>query len=729
MRIERRLVLNTGGILAGLPKKALICVALGSVLLGVALASPGRALAGSEVFVTTQLTSNNKNDTDPQVSGDRVVWQSYDGTNYEIYTWTPAGGTTRLATSSHPLTGPQVSGDRVVWYGSDGHDDEIFTWTSSSGPVQVTNNNTRDDAPQVSGDRIVWRGNDINNYYSYVFTWTPTGGVVPITSAGSCNDGPLISNGRVVWAGDSGLFTWTPAGGKVKLGDGGEWLDISGDRVVWDDVVGGGTNMSSEIFTWTPADGVKRITTNSYVDNFPRVSGDRIAWNGTGAADWEAFTWTPASGVVQLTSDNYNDLEPKVSGNRVVWERRPLSPLGAAGEIMMWTPAAGKVPVTSNNLKDSAPEVSGNRIVWMRYDGHDWEIYTALAVPVTVPAITSISPASGPVTGGTTVTITGSGFLGLSGASAVKFGGVNARSYTVNSPTKITAVAPAHATGKVNVVVQALGGTSATTGTGNDYIYANRYEQTDFRLVSTGIWSTSMAASASGGSFGYVDATATTRANFNGTYLAWIAKKSPAYGIARVTLDGTRTFLVDLYSSSTLYKQRVWNTGVLPLGLHTVKIEWTGNKNASAGDANVSVDAFDVAGTLASSTPYDQTNAAFSWTGTWKPVTNTACYGGSFKFANTPGAVATIHFSGVSLTLVAKMSPVYGKARITLDGTRAFTVNLYNATTRYRQKVWSSGFLIPGSHTVKIEWTGERRTEATDTNIDIDAVEVVGTVT
>ena len=41
--------------------------------------------------------------------------------------------------------------------------------------------------------------------------------------------------------------------------------------------------------------------------------------------------------------------------------------------------------------------------------------------PAPVPAVTAVSPASGPTTGGTVVTISGSGFTG---ANAVKFGGV-----------------------------------------------------------------------------------------------------------------------------------------------------------------------------------------------------------------------------------------------------------------------------------------------------------------
>ncbi len=55
---------------------------------------------------------------------------------------------------------------------------------------------------------------------------------------------------------------------------------------------------------------------------------------------------------------------------------------------------------------------------------------------------------------------------------------------------------------------------------------------------------------------------------------------------------------VDLYSASVLWKQRVWSTGILTSGPHTVKISWTGSKHAGATGANIDVDAVDVTGTL-----------------------------------------------------------------------------------------------------------------------------------
>ncbi|MGD0732169.1 MAG: glycoside hydrolase domain-containing protein [Terracidiphilus sp.] len=76
--------------------------------------------------------------------------------------------------------------------------------------------------------------------------------------------------------------------------------------------------------------------------------------------------------------------------------------------------------------------------------------------PATTPSVTSLSPTSGLNSGGTSVTITGTDFTG---ATAVEFGGVPATSFTINSSTKITAIAPA-GNGIVTVQVFGPGGVS-----------------------------------------------------------------------------------------------------------------------------------------------------------------------------------------------------------------------------------------------------------------------------
>lgn len=88
--------------------------------------------------------------------------------------------------------------------------------------------------------------------------------------------------------------------------------------------------------------------------------------------------------------------------------------------------------------------------------------------PATAPTITAVSPASGPTTGGTSVTITGTNFTGATGVS---FGGTAATAFTVNSATSITATAPARDAGAVAVSVTTPEGTGTSAGAFTFVVY------------------------------------------------------------------------------------------------------------------------------------------------------------------------------------------------------------------------------------------------------------------
>lgn len=93
--------------------------------------------------------------------------------------------------------------------------------------------------------------------------------------------------------------------------------------------------------------------------------------------------------------------------------------------------------------------------------------YTLYPFPVTftvaaaTPSVTLVSPTSGPSTGGTGVTITGTNFTG---ATSVRFGDASAVNGVVVDDTTITATTPAGSAGAAGVVVATPGG----TGTGAD---------------------------------------------------------------------------------------------------------------------------------------------------------------------------------------------------------------------------------------------------------------------
>lgn len=86
-----------------------------------------------------------------------------------------------------------------------------------------------------------------------------------------------------------------------------------------------------------------------------------------------------------------------------------------------------------------------------------------------LPTVNALSPKTGPAAGGTNVVITGSGFTGLTGATAVQFGTTNATEYVVVSDSKIVAKAPA-GTGTKQVKVTNTNGASIDT-VADDFLY------------------------------------------------------------------------------------------------------------------------------------------------------------------------------------------------------------------------------------------------------------------
>ncbi len=76
------------------------------------------------------------------------------------------------------------------------------------------------------------------------------------------------------------------------------------------------------------------------------------------------------------------------------------------------------------------------------------------------PVVAKLAPKSGPATGGTEVTVTGSHFAT---AATVRFGEVAATEVLVSSSTTLTALSPAGGPGTVDVTVTTAAGTSAVT--------------------------------------------------------------------------------------------------------------------------------------------------------------------------------------------------------------------------------------------------------------------------
>jgi hypothetical protein len=188
------------------------------------------------------------------------------------------------------------------------------------------------------------------------------------------------------------------------------------------------------------------------------VTGGEFTYIITGAAPTVTGinpTSGPASGgsSITITGTGFNGATGVAFGSTAASNFT----VNSDTQIMATSPAAnlsGAVDVTVTTPNGTSATSSADQFTYL--------------TPALLPTVTSITPTSGPVGSGTSVTITG---IGFTGATAVNFGSIAASNFNVDSDTQITAVSPtAVNSGAVDVTVVTPGGTS-TTGATDQFTY------------------------------------------------------------------------------------------------------------------------------------------------------------------------------------------------------------------------------------------------------------------
>lgn len=176
-----------------------------------------------------------------------------------------------------------------------------------------------------------------------------------------------------------------------------------------------------------------------------RVTGVTPA-EGSGAGGTEVTI--SGTDLAEATSVHFGSAEASFTGDSQTSISATAPPGTGTVDVTVTTPA-GTTPVTPRDRFDYAPSVL------------------------------SVAPNQGPTSGGTSVTIEGANFVGV---SAVEFGSSEAASFTVNSPTSISAESPP-GTGDVDVTVLSSGG-SSPVGSADRFSYVPLPEVTTLEPAS-----------------------------------------------------------------------------------------------------------------------------------------------------------------------------------------------------------------------------------------------------
>ncbi|CAM3981265.1 S8 family serine peptidase [Mesobacillus zeae] len=110
-------------------------------------------------------------------------------------------------------------------------------------------------------------------------------------------------------------------------------------------------------------------------------------------------------------------------------------------------------------------------------------------------------------------------------------------------------------------------------------------------LKYSGKWTTEKTKSASGGSLAYTGKKGNAvQYEFTGSAITVYSKKDKRSGKADIYIDGKKVKQIDLYSSSTKHKQKVYTSPSLKSGKHSIKIVAAGKKNSKSSGTNISID-------------------------------------------------------------------------------------------------------------------------------------------
>lgn len=194
--------------------------------------------------------------------------------------------------------------------------------------------------------------------------------------------------------------------------------------------------------------------------------------------------------------------------------------------------------------------------------------YTYKAAASTALSITGISPSQGPATGGTAVTITGTGFQ--TGAT-VAFGSIQSTAVTVASATQINAVSPAESPGTVSMTVRNSNSQSSSLPSAFTYTSGPSISSVSPNSgpVTGGTTVTILGSGfQSGGSVAFGGLTATTIKFVSSTEIQAATPASPA-GTVSVTVSNPDAQTGTLASAFAFY--------------HTVSVAWTASKSSIAG--------------------------------------------------------------------------------------------------------------------------------------------------
>uniref|UniRef100_UPI002457BCBC beta strand repeat-containing protein n=1 Tax=Nocardia abscessus TaxID=120957 RepID=UPI002457BCBC len=401
-------------------------------------------------YIPVPALANVVPNSGPVAGGTTVVLTGTDltGTTAVDFGATPAASFTVDSATQITAVSPAGTGTVQVTATTAGGTSNGVAYTFV--PVPALTTVVPNSGSAAGGTTVVLTGTDLTGATDVSFGATPAtsftvDSATQITAVSSAGTGTVQVTITTAGGTSNGVsYDYVPALGSASPFQGPE---AGGNQVFLNG--NGLTGVTAVTFGGTPA-------TSFTVDSDTQITA--IAPAGTGAVQVTAtgpngtsngvtYTYIP---VPTLTSDNPTS-GPEAGGNTVILTGTGLS---TAGAVLFGISASDFTVDSDTQITATAVPGTGTVQITVITAGGTSNGVAYTYIPA--PTLSGAVPNSGAAAGGTTVVLTGTD---LTGTTAVDFGATPAASFTVDSPTQVTAVSPA-GTGTVQIVATTGGGSS-----------------------------------------------------------------------------------------------------------------------------------------------------------------------------------------------------------------------------------------------------------------------------
>ena len=331
-----------------------VTLASAVLILFLILVSSAASAASPSAITETRIT-NHGTASNPDIYGDKIVWQDNRNGNWDIYIFDLSTKKEIHTTNKTDQINPAIYENLVVWEDERNGGHDIYVEDLST-KIQTCISKSREAYnPAIYGNRIVWQDESNGNSNIYMYDIS-TKKETQITTSGTA---------------------YKP--------------DIYGDKIVWLDVEYVVLyDLSNKKETKIP---IREFS--SYYS--PTIYGNSIVWVDAN----DEYGCVYGVYVMDLPTKKLNELitftdsmsNPKIYGDNIVYSLAVTG--GLYPDVLMYNLSTSEFKEISTSQTAKEPDIYGNKIVWVDWRNEGPDIYMATLGSDLPVASFSASPTSG----------------------------------------------------------------------------------------------------------------------------------------------------------------------------------------------------------------------------------------------------------------------------------------------------------------------------------------------